>query len=129
MVESLFEILQSGIKNVNDRSSHQSCSIKNAVLKNFAIFTGKQLCWSLSLIKLQIRRPARLIKETPTQESQEVHSCEYCGIFKNTYFEYLRTAASVLGPVFLLVEPISESLGTKRSKQQIFFRTAKLSSH
>ena len=33
-------------------SSHQSCSIKKAVLNNFAIFTGKHLCWSLFLIKL-----------------------------------------------------------------------------
>ena len=28
-------------------------SIKKAVLKNFAIFTRKQLCWSFSLTKLQ----------------------------------------------------------------------------
>ena len=34
------------------RSSHRSCSIKKAVLNNFAIFTGKHLCWSLFLIKL-----------------------------------------------------------------------------
>ena len=39
------------------RSSHQSCSIKKAVLKNFAIFTGKHLCWSLFLV-----RPATLLK-------------------------------------------------------------------
>ena len=35
-----------------DNSSHPRCSIKWAVLKNFAIFTGKQLCWSLFFIKL-----------------------------------------------------------------------------
>ena len=29
-----------------DKSSHLSCSIKEAVLKNFSIFTGKHLCWS-----------------------------------------------------------------------------------
>ena len=29
------------------------CSINKAVLKNFVIFTGKQLCWSPFLIKLQ----------------------------------------------------------------------------
>ena len=29
------------------RSSHQRCSIRKAVLKNFAILTGKHLCWSL----------------------------------------------------------------------------------
>ena len=27
---------------------------KKAVLKNFAIFTGKYLCWNLFLIKLQV---------------------------------------------------------------------------
>ena len=30
---------------------------EKAVLKNFAIFTGKHLCWSLFLIKLQTFRP------------------------------------------------------------------------
>ena len=29
------------------------CSIKKSVVKKFAIFTGKHLCWSLCLIKLQ----------------------------------------------------------------------------
>ena len=32
------------------------------VLKNFANFTGKQLCWSLFLIKLHAWRPAALLK-------------------------------------------------------------------
>ena len=30
---------------------------KKAVLKNFAIFTGKHLCWSLFIIKFQTFRP------------------------------------------------------------------------
>ena len=30
------------------RRSHQRFSIKRPALKNFAIFTGKHLCWSLS---------------------------------------------------------------------------------
>ena len=29
-----------------DKSSHQKGSIKKAVLKNFAIFTGKHFCWN-----------------------------------------------------------------------------------
>ena len=33
------------------RSSHQRCSIKIAVLKNLAKFTGKQPYWSLFLVK------------------------------------------------------------------------------
>ena len=37
----------------NIRSSRQRCSVKIRVLKNFAKFTRKLLCQSLSLIKLQ----------------------------------------------------------------------------
>ena len=56
--------------------------LKEAVLKIFAIFTGKHLCWGLFLIRE---------KETQTQ----VPTREYCEIFKNTYFEeHLQTAAS-----------------------------------
>ena len=42
------------------RSSHPRCSIKKAVFKIFAIFTGKQLCWSLFLIICSV--PATLLK-------------------------------------------------------------------
>ena len=35
------------------RSSRPEVFCKKGVLKNFAIFTGKHLCWSLFLIKLQ----------------------------------------------------------------------------
>ena len=64
-----------------DRSSQRRCSAKKCVLKNFAIFTGKQLFKDLQFYE----------KETLTQ----VFFCEYCKIFKNTYFEeHLRTVAS-----------------------------------
>ena len=50
--------------------------MKKGVLKNFANFAGKHLCWSLL--------------ETETQ----VFSYEICEFFKNTYFEkHLRTTA------------------------------------
>ena len=44
------------------RSSHHRCFIKKPVLKYFAIFTWKRLCWSLFLIKLQAFRSATLLK-------------------------------------------------------------------
>ena len=50
-------------------------------LKKFAIFTGKHPYWSLFLIKLQVFNPATSL-ETPTW----VSACEYCEIFKNTFF-------------------------------------------
>ena len=59
-------------KILNSRSSHQRCSIEKAVFKNFAIFTGKHLCWSLLLIDLQVLKPLNLLKG------------ECCKIFKNT---------------------------------------------
>ena len=43
-------------------------STEAGVLKNFAIFTRKHLCWNLFLIKLQ------------------AFSCKYCKIFKINYF-------------------------------------------
>ena len=64
---------------------------KKAILKTFAIITGKYLCWSVFLKKLQALRPTTLLNKTPTQ----VFYCDYCETFKNTYFEeHLRTAAS-----------------------------------
>ena len=35
------------------KSSHQRCFVRKGVLRNFAKFTGKHLCQSLFLIKLQ----------------------------------------------------------------------------
>ena len=35
---------------------------KKGLLKSFAKFTGEHLCWSLFLIKLQVFRPANLLK-------------------------------------------------------------------
>ena len=48
--------------NHSNRGSHQKCSVKKGVLKNFSIFTEKHLCWSLFLIKLQVFRAAALLK-------------------------------------------------------------------
>ena len=44
------------------RSSHLQVFFKIAILKNFVIFTGKHLCWSLFLIKLQTFRLVTLSK-------------------------------------------------------------------
>ena len=68
------------------RSNHQRCSIKKVILKNFAIFTRKHLCWSLFLIKLP---PGLQLykKETLTQ----VFSCEY---YETCFEEHLQTAAT-----------------------------------
>ena len=60
------------------------CSVKEAVLKYFSNFTGKQLCWRPEGLQLYQG-------ETPTQ----AFCCLICEIFKNTYFEqHMRTTFS-----------------------------------
>ena len=65
------------------RSSHRRCSVKQCALKNFENFTGKNLCWSLFLIKFQFWGPVTLLKKTPT----ELLSYEISKLFKSNYFE------------------------------------------
>ena len=48
---------------MNTRRIHQRCSLEKTSLKNFAIFTGKHLCRSLFLIKLQINFSINFIKK------------------------------------------------------------------
>ena len=55
-------------------------SVKQVVLKNFAKFTGKHQCQGLFLIKL--RASGTCEKETLAH----TFSCEFCEIFKNTFF-------------------------------------------
>ena len=45
------------------RSSHQRCSIRKGVLRNFATFTGKHLCQVLFYNKVACPEPATLLKE------------------------------------------------------------------
>ena len=44
------------------KCSHSHIIFKKGVLKNFAIFTGKQLWWSVFVIKLKASGPATLLK-------------------------------------------------------------------
>ena len=63
--------------------------MKKTLLKNFAIFIGKQLCWRLFLIKLQAFMPETLLKR---DSSTYIFLC-ILRIF--IFFEkHLRTAAS-----------------------------------
>ena len=70
---------------------------KKSVLRNFANFTGKHLCWSLFIIELQAFWPATLLNRDPTLvwNKQRFNNCGICEIFKNSYFEaHLRKTTS-----------------------------------
>ena len=45
------------------RSSHQRCSVRKGVLRNFAKFTGKQLCQVFFYNKVAGPEPATLLKK------------------------------------------------------------------
>ena len=56
------------VKHITKRSSHQGCSVKKGVLRNFAKFTGKHLCQNLFfLIKLQASACNSIKKEALAQ--------------------------------------------------------------
>ena len=66
------------------RSSRTEMHFKIGVLRKFAMFTGRHLCWSLFLIRFQAWKPATLSKKTPTK----VFSCEYTLDFFNKLLVY-----------------------------------------
>ena len=61
----------------------QAGNLLQTPIKNLANFAGKNLCWSLFLIKLEFGGPATLLKKIPIQ----VFSCEIYKRFKSNYFE------------------------------------------
>ena len=66
--DQIIKLLRRDMKTLQDqlivhRSSHHRCFVKKGALKNFENFTGKYLCWSLFLIKLQAWRLATLLKK------------------------------------------------------------------
>ena len=70
-----------------DRSSRPELLCKKIVLRNFAKFTGKQLCQSLFFNQVAGLRPVTLLKKRLGQ----VFSSEFGEISKNTFFtEHIR---------------------------------------
>ena len=68
---------------------------EKGVCKNFPDFTGKQLRWSLFVVKLQTLSGMQIYQSK--KRLQHRFLCEICEIFKNTYFEKpLRMTASKL---------------------------------
>ena len=90
------------------RSSHQRCSIKKTVSKNFAIFRGKHLCWSLFSIK------SNFIKK------RLQHSCFHVSIAKFLKTVFYR-APPVAAPVYR-INPLSLSSTIIRSGSNAPFR-------
>ena len=70
--------------------SSRSQMLKIGVLKNFVVFTGKHLCWSLIPIKLQNWRPATLLKRDLTQRHFPVNITKFLRtVFSNEHLRWL----------------------------------------
>ena len=79
-----------GHETITNRSSRPEVFCEKDVLRNFVKFTGRHLCQSLFLNKVEVL--CNFIKETLAQ----VFSRGFCEISKNTFFtEQLWTPASV----------------------------------
>ena len=64
------------------RSSHQKCSIKKGVFKNFVKFTGIHLCQSLFFNKVAGLKPVTLLKKRPWHRHFALNFAKF---FKNIF--------------------------------------------
>ena len=81
------------------RSSRTQMFFKTGVLKRFANFAGKHLCWSLFLKRLQAVGLQLHEKKTPA----EVFSCAVCEIFNNTFSYRIPPVSASAPPVAVSV--------------------------
>ena len=93
----------------SSRSSRRRCSIKKAVLKNFTIFTGKHLCWSLFLTKLQASIPYENFWFSDVFRGYRVlQLCErlFLAILKNSTIKFDRVLTAPLTKSLPALQPI-----------------------
>ena len=105
--------------------SHRRCSVKKDVLKNFAKLTGKHLCCSLILTKLQAFGPTTLLKR---DSNTGVFLWNFCEIFKNTYLKNIcERLLLILQVRYPTAKKLIKTERTISSTAQILFMTGKLS--
>ena len=85
------KVFQSYCFSNNWISSHQGCSVRKGVLRNFAKFTGKHLCQSLFF-----KKACNFVKN---ETLAQVFSCEFCEIFKKTFSYRTPLVIASLGPI------------------------------
>ena len=68
------------------RSSHQRCSIKTGVLRNFAKFTGKNLCQNLVFNKVALKEKTREKINTPDIRNLESDIWNPGDCFRKSFF-------------------------------------------
>ena len=100
---------------------------KKAVLKNFAIFTEKHLRWSLFLNKNVDLQSWKFIKK---RLQRRFFSCEYCKIFKNTWFgQHLWTASNITRNMEIEKDIFSKTKQNKKKNIKNLAKWKKLNFH
>ena len=99
------------------RCSRLQIFFKIGVLKNFTKFSGKHLCWSLFLIKLQAFRRATLLKR---DFQHRCFSCEVWEYFKNAFF-YI-SSSNTSGCYFWMTEIEKEYLKQRGKLTKYYYR-------
>ena len=98
----------------NVRSSHRRCSVRKGVLRNFAKFTGKHLCQSLFLIKLQAQASTLLQNTFFTEHLWALLQIAHLKRLVSTKRSYIHERSIWKLPVCLsMFDPL---MGTSRSK-------------
>ena len=85
---------------------------KISVLKYFAILTGKHLCWSLFLIKLQAFKPATLLKRDPNTSVflRILRNCEKSAFYRTSLVTAFHSYGTALDPLFSVDKQYYENL-------------------
>ena len=104
----------------DDRSSHQRCSIKKSVLRNFAKFTGKHLCQSFYFNKVVGLRPATLFNKRLWYSCFPVNSAKF---LRTSFYRTPLTTASVMSRVCGNIENTKEENVLKLSLKELLFLT------
>ena len=98
------------------RTSRSQMLFTISVLKNFAIFTEKHMCWNLFLIKLQSSRPATLLRK---------HSDKgvFLWILQNFVIDHLRCLVLIiLLHSYILTESLFHSAARFRTALRTLLR-------
>ena len=93
-------------ESIKFRSSRSQMSFK---IKNFAIFRGKHLCWSLFVIKFPACKPANLLKRGSNTS-----------IFSINIAKYLRTAFFIEHFQWLLFKAMFETCQNLKNKKGFY---------
>ena len=105
------------------RSSHQKCSARKAVFKNFAKFRGKRMCQVVFFNRVAGPEPATLLKKTLWHRCFPVNSAK----FLRSPFSQNTSGRLFLDNHHLLAENPSKVLNGQQQHKGVIFHWSRIS--